>query len=74
MIKLKTRIINCDEHGQFIEIKSYKTKHTSTAEHLCAINLLVDRIIDNEDCMTIDKLCKIIKTNYKEFLKDMEEE
>ena len=65
MITLKTKIVGRDDESQFVEIKSYKTKHTTTAEHICAINTLITAILDNDKNMTINKLTTLIKDNYK---------
>ena len=64
MINIKTKIINADEEYQYVAIKKYKTKHTTTAEHICLIDTLVKAIIDNDEDMNINKVCKLIKENY----------
>lgn len=74
MIKLKVDTVGYNEDSQFIEIKQYKVKHTSTLEHICIIDTLVSAILDNEDSMSIDKLCKLIKLNYKKHLRESESE
>lgn len=74
MIKIVTQIVGENEDSQFVEIKKYKVKHTNTLEHICAIDTLVCAIMDNEENMTIDKLCKLIKSNYKTHLEEMESE
>ena len=73
MINIKTKIVDTDEEYQYIEIKKYKVKNTTTAEHLCLINTLVDSIIENDEDMSINKICKLIKENYNNFKKDEEE-
>ena len=65
MIKLKTKIIENNEDGQLIELKTYKCKHTTTAEHIMVISVLVNAIMENDDDMSITKLCKLIKSNYE---------
>jgi len=74
MIKLKTKEIGYTDDSVFIEVKEYKTKNTSTLEHICAIGVLVSAIMDNDDDLTIDKLCKLIKSNYIKKLKERESE
>lgn len=65
MINLKTKIIETTDKGQCVKVTKYKTKHTSSLEHICAINVLVRAVMDNEDDMSITELCKLIKENYK---------
>ena len=65
MIKLKVDTVGYTNDSQFVEVKQYKTKHTTTLEHICAIGILTEAIIDNDKNMTIEKLCKLIKSNYK---------
>lgn len=74
MIKLKTKIVGKNEDSQFVKIEQYKTKNTNTIEHICVIDTLVYAIMDNDENMTIDKLCKLIKSNYKIHLKESESE
>lgn len=64
MISIKTKIVGEDGNYQYIKLKKYKTKHTNTMEHLCLIDVLVKSILDNEEKMSINKLCKLIKENY----------
>lgn len=66
MIKLKVKTIYHDEEGSIVEIKKYKTKKTNTLEHLVAINVMVEAILDNDENMNINELCKLIKENFKE--------
>jgi uncharacterized membrane protein YjjP (DUF1212 family) len=70
MINLKTKIVKTTDEGQCVKVTKYKVKHTSTLEHICAINLLVRAIMDNEDDMSITELCKLIKENYKTLIKE----
>ena len=70
MIRLKTRIVGHDDKSQFIQVIKYKTKHTTTAEHICAINTLITAILDNDKNMTINKLTTLIKDNYKKSMED----
>lgn len=72
MINIKTKIVSTDEECQYIEVKKYKTKHTTTAEHLCIINTLISAIIDNDKDMSINKVCKLIKENYNKFIEGEE--
>lgn len=65
MIKLKTKIVGKDEDNQYVKCTQYKTKHTNSLEHIVAIGILVEAIMDNQEDMTITELCKIIKNNYK---------
>ena len=74
MIKLKVDTVGYAEDSQFVEVKKYKVKHTTTLEHICAIGVLTEAIMDNDENMTIDKLCKLIKSNYKEMTKESESE
>ena len=74
MIKLKVDTVGYTNDSQFVEVKQYKTKHTTTLEHICAIGILTEAIIDNDKNMTIEKLCKLIKTNYKASLESESEE
>lgn len=64
MINLKTKIVGKDEESTFIQCKKYKAKHTNTLEHICAIDVLVRAIMENDKDMSISKLCKLIKDNY----------
>lgn len=72
MIKLKTKIIGYDDKNQYVKVTNYKANHSNTIEHLCAINVLVESIIKNDEDMNIDKLCRLIKSNYKK-LQEMRE-
>lgn len=74
MIKIKVDTVGYNEDSQFVEIKKYKIKHTTTLEHICVIGVLTKAIMDNDEDMTIDKLCKLIKSNYKVMLKESESE
>ena len=65
MIKLKTKIVGYDDENQYVKIKKYKAKHTTTAEHLCVIDFLIHKIMENQKDMTITKLIKLINENYK---------
>ena len=65
MIKLKSKIIKTDDKNQYVRIKTYKAKNTSTAEHICVINTLITSILDNDDSISLNELCKIIKENQK---------
>lgn len=69
MISIKTKIEGTDEQYQYVSIKKYKCKNSTTAEHLCLVNALVDAILDNNDDMSINDVCKMIKENYKIFKK-----
>ena len=66
MIKIETRIVGKDEENQYVEIKKYRVKHTTTAEHLCCIDVLVRAILDKDENMNINELFKLIKANVKE--------
>lgn len=66
MIKLKVKTIGYDEEGAYVEVRDYKAKKTNTLEHLVAINVMVETILDNDENMNINKLCKLIKENFKE--------
>lgn len=74
MLKLKTKITECDDGYQYIEVKDYKAKHTNTLEHICAIECLIQKIIENDEDMTITKVCKLIKDTYKAMTEAKEEE
>ena len=74
MIKLKTKIVGKDEESMFIQCQKYRTKNTNTLEHVCAIDILVCAIMDNDEDMTITKLCKLIKENYNEHVLEKEVE
>ena len=65
MIKLKVDTVGYTDDSQFLEVKQYKVKNTTTLEHICAIGVLIEAIMDNDENMTIEKLCKLIKSNYK---------
>ena len=65
MIKLHTKIIKNLDDNQLVELKKYKHKHTTTAEHILAIGVLVNGIMENDKNMSITKLCKLIKGNYE---------
>lgn len=71
MIKLHTKIVGYDDDSGYIQCKKFDIKKTNTLEHICAIHLLVSSIMDNDKNMTINRLCEIIKENYK---KDLESE
>ena len=73
MIKLKVDTVGYTDDSQFVEVKQYKAKHTTTLEHICAIGILTEAIMDNDETMTIDKLCKLIKSNYKASLESESE-
>lgn len=73
MLKLKVKNVGMTEDSQFIKIQQYKTKHTNTGEHICAIGVLVNAIMENDEDMSISKLCNLIKDNYKQSLKEREE-
>lgn len=73
MIKLKVDTVGYTDDSQFVEIKKYKVKHTTTLEHICAIDILIKAIMNNDESMTIDKLCKLIKSNYKTSLESESE-
>lgn len=73
MIKLKVDTVGCTDDSQFIKVKKYKVKHTTTLEHICAIGILTKAIMNNDESMTIDKLCKLIKSNYKTSLESENE-
>lgn len=68
MIKLKTKIVGMDEENSYVQCQKYIAKHTNTLEHICAIDILVCSIMDNDEDMTINKLCKLIKENYYEHI------
>ena len=68
MLKLKVKTIGYDEDSQFVEVKNYKVKNTNTLEHICAIGVLVNAIMNNDEDITISELCKIIRENYKQHL------
>ena len=65
MIKIKTKITGTDEQYQYVNVVKYKTKNTTAAEHLCLINVLIDSILDNDEDLNINDVCKLIKNNYK---------
>lgn len=73
MIKLKVDTVGYTNDSQFVEVKQYKVKHTTTLEHICAIGILTEAIMDNDENMTIEKLCKLIKSNYKASLESESE-
>lgn len=74
MIKLKVDTVGYTDDSQFVKVKQYKAKHTTTLEHICAIGVLTEAIMDNDKNMTIEKLCKLIKSNYETSLESESEE
>lgn len=73
MIKLKVDI-NKDKYDEYGGIEKYKVKNTNTLEHICAICFLVETIMEYDENININELCKWIKKNHLELIKERESE